>query len=311
MSSIPDFSDLFLPSEDPMSGYMFPGPKEIPEELREFVTELTKKARKSQKTDFGANVDGVFFRGSKMPTVKDTYYIFRRMPSEVWPLEKCGLPKHVNDYILGERLSRGGLVVVAGMPGNGKSTTCAAMIIQRLKSFGGLCITVEDPPEMPMQGRHGDGLCFQREVDGGEEFHLAVRDAMRGYPTKVNTMMLIGEVRDAKTASLALRSSVDGRLVFITTHAGNVVQAIQRIVSLASEEMSMEEARTLLGSGIRLVLHQNIEEGSLDVTSLIDTQGMAGIIHNKDTQLQSLNNEIQQQKNQIKMRMKIEPRKLE
>jgi twitching motility protein PilT len=303
-----DFSDLFLPEENPMLGHIFPGPKSVPEEMRGFVTALIEKAKQSKKVDFSVDVDNVFFRCSRMPTITGNLYIFRRMPSEVWPLSKCGLPKHVVDFSLSERLCKGGLIVVSGMPGNGKSTTCASMIIERLKEFGGLCITVEDPPEMPMQGQHGNGLCFQREVNGGEDFHVAVRDAMRGYPSRVNTMMLIGEVRDAQTASLALRSAVDGRLVFITTHAGNVIQATQRIISLASGAMSTEEARELLASGIRMIIHQKIENGRLDVSSIIDTQGVVGVIRSKTTQLESLNNELIQQKNLIKVKGRIDTR---
>lgn len=310
MNEIPEFSDLFLPAESPESGHMYPGPQVIPPSMHQFVNVLAKKAAASDKVDFAVNEGGVFFRGHKMPTVKGILYIFRRMPKEVWSLDMCGLPRNLTDYMLSDRLNKGGLIIIAGMPGNGKSTTCSAMIVGRLKEQGGLCITVEDPPEMPLQGQHGNGLCFQREVDSGEQFHIAVRDAMRGYPTKVNTMMLIGEVRDAETASLALRSSVDGRLVFITLHAGNAIQAVQRVISLTSGVMEQEEARDLLASGIRLVVHQNITNGKLIASSLIDTDSMAAIIRNKDIKIEALQNEIDQQSRLNKMKIKVQPREV-
>jgi Tfp pilus assembly protein, pilus retraction ATPase PilT len=309
-TNIPAFSDLFLPESDPMSGYMFPGPTPIPQEMSEFIGSLMHTAINNKKVDFALQQNGVFFRGHRMPTISGFLYIFRRMPSKVWDVEQCGFPSHLVEYVSDERLSKGGLIIIAGMPGNGKSTSCAAIIVDRLNKFGGLCITVEDPPEMPLQGMHGNGLCFQREVENGEEFHVAVRDAMRGYPTKVDTMMLIGEVRDAETASLALRSSVDGRLVFVTTHAGNVIQAIQRILSLASEKLGEDSSRALLSSSLRLVAHQTIEQKQLKIETLYDTQSVAGIIRNKDVSLELLRNECTQQRNQLRVKLKIDLRNI-
>lgn len=308
---VPDFSDIYVPESNITAGYSFPGPKPLEGEILSFVTELVQSAKKYQKTDFAISVQGVFLRGHRMPTIDGPMYIFRRMPPKIWSLKQCGFPDSLNKYILSNRLSRGGLVIIAGMPGNGKSTSCASMIVGRLEAHGGLCITIEDPPEMPLQGAHGKGLCYQREVDGGEEFHSAVRDAMRGYPTQVDTMMLIGEVRDSETASLAIRSSVDGRLVFVTTHAGNVIQALHRIISLAAKNMGMEECRDLIGSSLRLVSHQSIQNGKLEVSTLYDTQGVAGVIRNKDVPLESLQNEFIQQRSKLMMGLPIEPRALD
>lgn len=311
MHSLPEFSDLYLPNENPMSGHLFPGPEKIPEELREFVYSLVEKANMANKVDFAIEHLGIFLRGHKMPTITGVIYIFRRMPSKIWTMEDCSFPKYLRDYMLSERLSHGGLIIVAGMPGNGKSTSCAAMVVERLRSHGGLCITIEDPPEMPLQGMHNKGICLQREVDSGEGFHEAVKDAMRGYPSQVDTMMLIGEVRDPETASLAIRSSIDGRLVFITTHAGNVIQALHRITSLAAKNMGQEESRDLIASSLRLVIHQQIENGKLKINTLFDTNGVAGVIRNKDTTLESLINEQNQQRNRLKMGLSIDVRDLD
>ncbi|PJF38438.1 MAG: type II secretion system protein E, partial [Phototrophicales bacterium] len=149
------------------------------------------------------------------------------------------------------------------MPGNGKSTTCASLISERLRRHAGICVTVEDPPEMPLHGRHGKGLCLQREVGINSTFEACVIETLRAYPTQVNSILMIGEVREPSTASLALNASIDGRLVIVTLHASSIVHSIQRICTIASENMAERAARELLSSGLRLCIHQKITNGAL------------------------------------------------
>lgn len=307
----PDFTDLYLPEWGPRHGIAYPGPQALTPLMQDMAEELFQIALKRGITDFAAMSHGIPFRGHKLPTIGGSLYNFRRMPTKIWTLDDCGIRGPIARYILSERLSKGGLIIVSGMPGMGKSTTCAAIVVDRLKEFAGLCITVEDPAEMPLQGFHGEGLCLQRNVMVGEDFHVAVRDAMRAYPAQSNNLMLIGEIRDKETAAHALRASVDGRLVLITIHAGDIVSAVQRIVTLAADEIGVSEARSLLSNSIRLVMHQKLENKRLRVSTLFDTQAVAGVIMSKDIQLVSLKNEIQSQFNRLKMRMEIKTRSLE
>lgn len=310
-NDFPEFTDLYLPECNPEYGVYYPGPSALSPDMGLLAKELVEIAIKRGVTDFAAMSHGIPFRGHKMQTIGGTYFNFRRMPTKIWTLDDCGIKGPIAKYILSDRLSKGGLIIVSGMPGNGKSTTCAAIVVDRLKEYSGLCITVEDPVEMPLQGFHGDGLCLQKNLVAEQEFHAAVRDAMRAYPAQANTMMLIGEVRDAETAALALRSSVDGRLVMITIHAGSIVQAVQRIITLASDVLGVSEARSLLANSIRLVMNQKLVDKRLRVTTLFDTQPVAGIIMSKDVPVESLKNEIQSQMNRLKLKMEIKPRNLE
>jgi Tfp pilus assembly pilus retraction ATPase PilT len=318
----PEFTDLYLPSQFPEYGISWPGPAPLTQEMHFMAKELVEIAKKKNSVDFSVMSHGIPFRGTMMPTLNETFYIFRRMPTKVWSLADCGIRGRIADYILDERLCKGGLIIVSGMPGQGKSTTCAAIVVGRLEKFGGLCITVEDPVEMPLQGFHGNGVCLQRNLLGEQSFHVAVREAMRGYPAQANSIMLIGEVRDHQTAALALRSAVDGRLVVLTLHAGTIIQAVQRIVSLASIEMGVEEARALLASSVRLVMNQKIvtvenpdpdkkPDKRLKVTTLFDTNAVSGIIMTKEASLESLKNEIQNQMNKLRLKMEIKPRNLD
>lgn len=311
INDFPEFTDLYLSEETPEVGVFFPGPNALTAEMAPLARELVDIAIKRGVDDFAAMSHGIPFRGHKIRTIGGLFYNFRRMPTKIWTLDDCGIKGQIAKYILSNRLSKGGLIIVSGMPGNGKSTTCAAIAVDRLTQHGGLCITIEDPVEMPLQGFHGNGMCLQGNLVGEQEFHDAVRGAMRAYPAQSNTMMLIGEVRDPETAAHALRASVDGRLVLITIHAGTIVQAIQRIVTLASGILGVSEARSLLASGIRLVMNQKLVDKRLRVTTLFDTQPVAGVIMSKDLSLETLKNEIQSQMNKLKLKMEIKPRTLD
>ena len=169
---------------------------------------------------------------------------------------------------------------------------------------------------MPLQGQHGPGLCLQRGVLGEEAFSHAIRDALRAYPAKTAAMMMIGEVRDAETAALALRSSVDGRLVMITMHAGNIIQSIQRLCSMASKTISLEEVRELLASSFRIALHQNLVQApngknQLKVSVLLDTVAAAGTIRQRSISLDTLKNDIMMQQNCLKLNIPVELRPID
>lgn len=149
---------------------------------------------------------------------------------------------------------------------------------------------------MPLHGFHGKGFCLQREVERGESASEAVVDTLRAYPAKENTMMLIGEVRDASTAALALQSAVDGRLVVFTTHAGDVIDTIRRIINLASGApgMSYNQARELFAASFRLILHQKLIDEKLKVNVLADTQQAAGVLRS-DSDLAIIKNTLVEQ----------------
>ncbi len=305
-----DFTDLYLPEDSPEKGHLWPDRRNIPEAMYGYVQELIRLAKKQDTEDYSIQYEGVVLRGHRLVSVEGTFHIFRKMPSRVWTLEELKMHSAVNAQLMDPRLNGGGLVMICGQPGNGKSTTCAAVIVERLKKFGGLCITVEDPAEMPIHGPHGDnGFCMQTNLSGKDDYAGAIRGAMRGYPSQTQTIMLVGEVRDAETAALVLRSAVDGRLVFATAHAGNVISGLQRILTLASKSMGYGEARELLAASFKMVLHQRLENNRLRVGILVDTQSVAGRILQSEQSLEMLKTDVQQQQNIISLGKKIEVRR--
>lgn len=290
-------TDIYITVNKPQDSFYYPNLQPAYNELKGFIDYALEINKKISKKDFAiASEDGIRFRCHRMPSGWGDILVLRRLPERAWGLSECGLSEPIMEHVLSPRHNQGGLFIVCGMPGNGKSTTCGGIVVDRLRSFGGHCNTIEDPIEMPLMGRHGNGFCIQREVDDEGDFHSAVRDTMRGYPTGVSTMMMIGEVRDPGTAELALRSSIDGRLVIVSFHASSVIQGIQRMASLASDSLGTTEARDLLASSFRLALHQRLIGGRLCVSSLFDTQPVVGTIRSEKVPLEQLQTEIMRQK---------------
>ena len=270
--------DWYLPESDPLSGRVVVGSDFI--EINDmphcelFIEKLYAEVEKREPSEMDFNlrvdwdVDGVNkrikFRGHKQDSIEGRFIILRQMPVVLPELGSLGLPEQIKIILEHENLNHGGLVIICGEPGNGKSTTSAAMIKKRLLKMGGFCLTLENPVEMPLHGRHGNGFCLQSSVDEGG-FEKALTAAMRCYPTATNAVLYLGEIRSAETAAEALRIANNGHLVITTLHSSNVITCLKRVLALAkTQNMTDDEAGSLLASSLRLVLHQKLEASQED-----------------------------------------------
>ncbi len=174
--------------------------------------------------------------------------VVRFITSEIPRLEDLGLPKVLSSVVMEQR----GLVLVAGATGSGKSTTIAAMIDHRSGQRTGHILTVEDPIEYLF--RHRKSIVNQREV--GQDTHSfadALENAMRQAPDCI----LIGEIRDEKTMSLALAYAQTGHLCLATLHASNSYRALSRIANF----FALEKRQSLfvdLAASLRCIASQRL-----------------------------------------------------
>jgi twitching motility protein PilT len=280
-----DIIDWYLPIKNPLSGRAAYGDLFIDLRLmpqcEEFVGALVddieeKGFDKRIEKDFNLRLDvtieghkkRIKFRGHRQQSIDGEFLILRQMPLVLPDLVTLGLPEAIQYILMHQELNRGGLVLICGEPGNGKSTTTAAMIKARLQTYGGFCLTLENPVEMPLHGQHGNGFCIQTPVEEGN-FEDALSAAMRCYPTAAKSILYLGEVRSAETAAEALRIANNGHLVITTLHSSSVLTCLKRLLSLSkTKSMSDEEAASLLSTSLRLVLHQKLEQGPNDTKQL-------------------------------------------
>lgn len=268
-----DITDFYLPKDNPMLGILYPNAQELNHlpEFSDIVSLMISEAEKSPKIEFSLelvhNGMRIILRGHSIKSVEGKIFIFRRLPSYIPQIHDIGMPKNIIELLLSERLNHGGLIIIAGETGQGKSTTAAATIAYRLSHFGSFCLTIEDPVELPLQGFYinekdptKQGVCFQTNVEG-EEVAAAIKSSLRCYPSISNSILFLGETRDPMMASEVLRIAANGHLVITTMHGSDLQTSLKRFVGLAKayNENNQDEVNSLFSSVFRLMIHQRIE----------------------------------------------------
>ena len=218
--------------------------------LREICPEdKMEEFEKTGDVDFGYELPGkARFRANFFNQKDGAAAVFRTIPSEILTAEQLGLPGICQKFA---KLSKG-LILVTGPTGSGKSTTLAAIIDYANKVRTDHILTVEDPIEFAHKSKKS--LINHREVGlHSETFASALRAASREDPG----IILVGEMRDLETITLALEASATGYLVFGTLHTPSAAKTIDRIIDVfpASQQ---NQVRTTLSESIKGVIAQNL-----------------------------------------------------
>lgn len=188
------------------------------------------------------------FRGNIIIQRGTLAAVFRAIPFEIPTLDKLGLPADVRRLCTLPR----GLILVTGPTGSGKSTTLAAMINHMNTNFEYNMVTIEDPIEFLHS--HKRSIIRQRELGGDTlSFNNALRTVLRHDPD----VIMIGEMRDPESISIALTAAETGHLVLSTLHTQTAPLTISRIIdSFPSEQQN--QIRSQLSNTLRAVISQQL-----------------------------------------------------
>ena len=186
------------------------------------------------------------FRCNYMKQQRGYCCVFRLIPTKILTLEQLNVPEQIKRF--GEM--RSGLVLVTGPTGSGKSTTLAALIDYINTNFSRHIITVEEPIEFVHPSKKS--IITQREVPNNCP---SFADGLRASLREDSDIVLVGEMRDLETISLALTAAETGLLVFGTLHTNNARKTVDRIIDVFPAEQQ-SQARTMLAGSLRGVVAQ-------------------------------------------------------
>lgn len=297
-------SDLHLTVGSPpmlrLQGKLWPtdlpplSPKEIRRLVYNFLSnDQRDKLEKDLELDISYELKGVArYRCNVFFTRLGLGAVFRVIPTRIKTLAELRLP-----MVLGDLARRNkGLILVTGPTGSGKSTTLAAMVDQVNSERQDHILTIEDPIEFVHQ--HKQCIVNQREIGPNtKSFANALRSALREDPD----IILVGEMRDYETISLAVTAAETGHLVFATLHTPSAAQSVDRIVDVFPAHQQAQ-IRTQLADALQGIIAQQLiptidgqrRECALEI--MINTPAVANLIRdNKTFQLTSIMQTSKQQ----------------
>jgi len=206
--------------------------------------------RDTNDTDFALETDAGRFRVNVFRDRLGAGAVFRHIPLDMPSFEDLGLPECLRDVCYLNK----GLVLVTGPTGSGKSTTLAAMVDLINRTRQEHIITIEDPVEFV----HSSSRCLINQREVGEHtgsFKRALRAALREDPD----IVLVGEMRDLETVSMAIETAATGHLVFGTLHTTTAPATVERIIGQFPGDLQ-EQTRMMLSDSLRAVVAQNLLE---------------------------------------------------
>ena len=224
------------------------------EEIQDAVYKILESEQKDRfdeekELDFAYTIsNGARFRGNLLRQMGHVGAVFRVIPQKILPLSALNLPAIIASFAYLPR----GLVLVTGPTGSGKSTTLAAIIDLINRTRQEHILTIEDPIEFVH--RHRSCVVNQREVGRDTaQYHIALKHALRQDPD----VILIGEMRDLETISIALTAAETGHLIFATLHTQSAKDTVSRIIDVFPAAQQ-QQVRSQLAATLRGVVCQTL-----------------------------------------------------
>ena len=273
--------DLMCITEEPVSA------KDAYEAFKEIMSMRNREVLEAdEQVDFAYELEGkARFRANVFRHLNGIGGIFRSIPTDVVPLEKLNMPP-VLDSVCRQK---SGLILVTGKTGSGKSTTLASMVDVINTTQKGHILTIEDPIEFEHQRK--SCLVSQREVNHHTKtFSQALHSALREDPD----VILVGELRDLETMSLAVTAAETGILVLATLHTNSAASTVDRVINTFPVN-KQPHIRTMLSTSLRAIISQQLLKTSngksrvAAVEILVNTSAVSNVLREgKSEQLENL-----------------------
>ncbi|MFO7972233.1 MAG: type IV pilus twitching motility protein PilT [Desulfobacterales bacterium] len=222
------------------------------DELKAMLYEIApehkiKEFEETGDIDFGYDILGIArYRSNLFMQKFGVAAVFRQIPEQIMTAEQLGLPPVLSKLASLPR----GLILVTGPTGSGKSTTLASILDVANRTRKDHIITIEDPVEFVHQSK--GCIVNHREVGlHTKSFSTALRGALREDPD----IILVGEMRDLVTISLAIEAASTGHLVFSTLHTSSAAKTVDRIIEVFPADQQ-NQIRSTLSDGLRAIIAQ-------------------------------------------------------
>ena len=256
------------------------GPEDTALLAETFVPDVYKEELKTRgDSDFAYTNEFARYRTSVVRQRLGVEIVFRVINTHIRTMDELGLPEHL------KLLTRyqNGLILATGSVGTGKSTTLAALVEQINMERRDHIITLEDPIEYILRSKNCQ--VSQREVfTHTESFATALRASLREDPD----VIMVGEMRDLETISLAITASETGHLVLATLHTGNASRTLDRLLDVFPPDQQ-EQIRVMVSESLRGVIsHQLVPKADgtgrvLALEILTNTPAVAHVIREAKT----------------------------
>jgi Tfp pilus assembly pilus retraction ATPase PilT len=247
-------------------------PEQYAEEVRQIRAACYHLYKEHKQKEFAFPHGDDLYRVTAIPDVTyEPILILSRAADTVPPLNSLGLPAHILSIIT-DKDARG-LILIGGDQGAGKTTTMAAMLIERITALGGFGLALQDPIENNMRGLHGQGRIIQQPVEGVTGYAQAALTAVRARMKTIS----FGEVRrdpEGLNASTCVDLASSGCLILATIHASTLQGMIERLIELATPNMG-DKTPNAVADALTAIVWQRLDTSGKHVRPVMTALSLA------------------------------------